>query len=101
MIEKTDDKEEARKLGTTLHLDDLAARADKPAQNLVPRKNHSLGTIRFKKSHGRIYYYWVRTVYRAGLSPSQEIIKYLGQRLPPGVKLGLVNAKTAKKLLIE
>lgn len=101
MGEIIDDKEEALKLGTTLHLDDLTGRADKPAQNLVPRKNHSLGFVRFKKGHGRIYYYWVRTEYRAGLPPQQEIIKYLGQRLPHGVNLGPVNVKTAQKLLIE
>lgn len=98
MIEKTEDKKEARELGTTLHLDDLSARADKPAQNLVPRKKRSHGSVRFKKSHGRIYYYWVRTVYRTGLPPSQEIIKYLGRSLPQGVRLGPVDKKMAKIL---
>lgn len=84
---------------TILSLDDLSARAEKPAANLVPRKNKSLGFIRIKKQHGRIYYLWVRTVYRGqGLSPKQELILHIGQQLPHGVKLGQVDQATADKL---
>lgn len=37
MVDKTDDKKEARKLGTTLNLDDPALRAKNPPRDLVPR----------------------------------------------------------------
>ena len=98
MTQEKDKKEDPLKLGTTLNLDDLRARAEKPPKNLVPRKNKSLGYIIFKKNHGRIYYYWVRTEYRANLPPRQEIIMYIGRMLPPGVRLGKVDAPTANKL---
>ena len=88
------------KLPTTLHLDDLPGRAEKPAQNLVGRKNKSLGFIRYRKRNGRINYEWVRTEYRgAGLPPRQVLVKYIGPKLPPGVRLGRVDKKTADKLM--
>ena len=93
------DKQNDKKLGTRLNLDDLVGRAAKPPRNLVPNKKHSLGSIRHKKIKGRFYYYWVRTEYRAGLPPRQEVIKYLGTVLPPGAKLGPVDEKMGKKLI--
>ncbi len=100
MVEEKIKNQDPLKLGNRLHLDDLTGRAEKPPHNLVPRKKRSLGTIRTKKIHGRIYYSWVRTEYRgAGLSPRQVIVKYIGTQLPPGVRLGPVDIKTAKKLL--
>lgn len=98
MDDKDDGKGNARKLGTRLVLDNPALLAEKPPRNLVPRKK-SLGFIRAKKQHGRIYYYWVRTVYRGKeLPPGQDIVMYIGQQLPYGVKLGRVDEDTADKL---
>jgi hypothetical protein len=88
-----------KKYTTTLNLDDLAGRAEKPANNLVVRKNRSHGFIRQRKRNGRITFEWVRNEYRgSGLPPRQVLIKYIGPLLPPGVRLGRVDEKTAEKL---
>jgi len=98
VIENNPKNGDPLKLPTTLNTDDLRARAEKPPKYLVGRKNKSLGYIRYRKRYGRITYEWVRTDYRAGLPPLQVIVKYIGRVLPPGVRLGKVDEKTAKKL---
>lgn len=99
MSKKKDNGNGKGNLGTRLNLDSRVLRAENPPKNLVPRITHSLGWIRVKKIRGRIYYYWVKTEYRRNLSPLQVIVMYIGTVLPPGVKLGPVDEKIAKKLM--
>lgn len=93
-------EKESRKMPTTLNTDDLTGRAEKPASNLVDRKNKSLGYIIARRRRGRITYEWRRAEYRgAGLSPRSILLKFIGNHLPPGIRLGRVDEKTAKKLM--
>lgn len=82
------DKTATRNLGTSLNLDDLVGRAEKPPKNLVPK--HSPGFIRLKVINGRVYYYHVRTIYTPN-GPRQKVIRYYGTSLPKGLRLGPVS----------
>ena len=93
MDEKVSENSKSRDLGTSLNLDDLVGRAEKPPKNLVPRK--SPGFIRMKVIRGRVYYYHVRTVYTPN-GPRQKIVKYYGTTLPRGLRIGPVGVNDGK-----
>lgn len=91
-------KKGGRKIGTRLELGSPDVLAMKPPQNLVPKEiSTGLGFIRYKKNAGRIYYQHVKTVWTSE-GPRQKVIQHLGTQLPPGVRLGPVDEKTARKL---
>ena len=99
MDENKGKEKDPLKLVTRLELQTPALMAEKPPKNLVTKRKHGAGYIRFMKKSGHIYFYLCHSEYRHGKTPRQVIDKYLGQSLPRGVRLGPVDEKTRKRLL--